>query len=65
MNIGNLDSKHSVGVEFKENSGLKMTGIFVIFLSQHGFESDLQKESPKQSLPKVTSEADVRRCSSK
>ena len=29
------------------------------------FKVTLQKESPKQSLPKVSSEAAVRRCSSK
>ena len=40
MNIGNLGSKLSVGVKFKESSGLKATGICVILLSQDGFESD-------------------------
>ena len=40
MNIGNLGLKLSVGVKFKEGSGLKSTGIFVILLSQYGFESD-------------------------
>ena len=40
MNIGNLGLKLSVGVKFKEGSGLKATGIFVILLSQHGFESN-------------------------
>ena len=29
------------------------------------FKATLQKESPKQSLPEVSSEAAVRRCSSK
>ena len=32
--------KKSIGVKFKEGSGLKGTGIFVILLSQDGFESD-------------------------
>ena len=40
MNIGNLGLKLSVGVKFKEGSGLKATGIFVILISQYGFESD-------------------------
>ena len=43
-----IGSKESVGVKFKEgyapncvwSSGLKATGIFVILLSQDGFESD-------------------------
>ena len=45
------------------NSGLKVTGIFVILLSNI-LKASLQKESPKQSLPKVTSEAAVRKYSS-
>ena len=40
MNIGNLGSKYSVRVEFKEGSSLKVTGVFVIFPSQDGFISD-------------------------
>ena len=40
MNIGNLGSKESVVVKSKEGSGLKATGIFIILLSQVGFESD-------------------------
>ena len=40
MNIGDLRPKESVGVKFKEDSGLKATDIFVILLSQDGFESD-------------------------
>ena len=36
MNIGNLGSKESVGVKFKEGSGSKATGTFVILLSQDG-----------------------------
>ena len=36
---------------------MKATGIFVILLSQDGFESDSPEKSPEQSLPKVTSEA--------
>ena len=39
MNIANLSSKQSVGFKCKETSGLKATGIFVILLSQDGFES--------------------------
>ena len=47
MNIQNLGSKESLGVKFKEalcaklceSSGLKAT-IFVIIISQDGFESD-------------------------
>ena len=38
------------GIEFKV-SGLKATGIFVILLSQTGFESD----SPEQKLKTITS----------
>ena len=47
--------------------GLKATDIFVILLSQDGFESDFPetKFRSKQSLFKVCSEAAVRRCSSK
>ena len=40
MNIGNLASKWKVGVKFKEGSGLKVSGVFVMLLSQDGFESD-------------------------
>ena len=40
MNIGKLSSKYSVGVKFKEGSGLKANGIFVILLSLDVFESD-------------------------
>ena len=40
-------------------------GIFVILLSQDGFESKSLEKSPKQSLPKVTSEAAICRGSSK
>ena len=39
MNIGNLDLKLSVGVKFKDGSALKATGIFVILISQYGFDS--------------------------
>ena len=45
------------------NSGLKATGIFVILLNNI-LNTSLQKESPKQSLPKVTSEVAVRKYSS-
>ena len=38
--IGNTCSKQSVGVKLKVGSGLKATGIFVILLSQDGFEND-------------------------
>ena len=73
MNIRNLGSKESARVKSKAGicaklclrSGLKATGIFVILLSQDGFESDSPEKSPKQSLPKVTSDAAVCRCSSK
>ena len=40
MNIENLSSKQSVGVKFKEGSGLKANGILVILLSLDVFESD-------------------------
>ena len=40
MNIGYLGLKWSVGVKFKDGSGLKATGIFVILISQYGFQSD-------------------------
>ena len=39
MKIGSLSSKQSVGVKCKEGSALKVTGIFVILLSQDDFES--------------------------
>ena len=39
-NIRNLGSKQTVGVKFKEGSGLKETGIFVTLQSQDGFETD-------------------------
>ena len=39
--------------------GLKAAGTFVILVIQDGFESDCP-ERPKQSLPKVTSEASFR-----
>ena len=57
LNRGNLGTKKSIGVKFKEHSGLKVIGIFIILLT-------LQKESPKQSLSKVSSEAAVHICSS-
>ena len=37
-----------------------MACIFVILLNQDGLEATVQKERPKQSLPKVTSEASFR-----
>ena len=46
MNMRNLGSKESFGVKFTyapncvESYGLKATGIFVVLLSQDGFESD-------------------------
>ena len=40
MSTGNLSPKQSVGVKFKEGSGLKANGIFVILLSLDVFESD-------------------------
>ena len=51
MNIGNLGLEYSEGVKFKECSGLKATGIFVILLSQYGFESD----SPERKSSAITS----------
>ena len=39
MNIGNIGLKWRVGAKFKDGSGLKATGIFVILISQYGFES--------------------------
>ena len=44
MNIGNLSSKYSVGVKFKEGSRLKANGNFVILLSLDVFE----RESPER-----------------
>ena len=40
MNIGSLRSKYGVRVKFKGGFGWKPTGVFVILLSQDGFESD-------------------------
>ena len=42
-----------------------VTGIFVVLLSQGGSESNSPGKGPKDSLRKVTSEAAVRRFSSK
>ena len=44
-----------------EPYGFKGNGIFVILVSQDGFE----RKCPKQSLPKVTPEAVVYKCSSR
>ena len=46
-------------------SGLKATGIFLILLSQDGFETDRPEKNPKEPLRTVTSEVAVRRCSLK
>ena len=40
MNTGDLSRKQSVGVKFKEGSGLKANGIFVILLGLDVFGSD-------------------------
>ena len=40
INIGNLSSKWSVGVKFKEGSGLKVNAIFVTLLSLDVSEID-------------------------
>ena len=69
MNIPSLGSKESLGVKFREvkcaelclKFWFKATGIFIILLSQ---KATVRKESPKQTLAKVDSEAAVRRCSS-
>ena len=42
--------KLSGRVKFKEGSGLKATGSFVILLSKHGFESDSQERKSSLSL---------------
>ena len=66
-----VGSKESVGVKFKEGVYAKVlvwqrrSGIFVVLLSQDGFESDSPEKVPQQSLPKVTLEAAVRGCPSK
>ena len=39
MDIGNLSLKLSIGLKFKEGSGLKANGIFVILLGLNVFES--------------------------
>ena len=67
INIRNLGSKESVELNLKRiyapscayASALKATGIFVILLSQGGFESDSREKSSKQSFPEFTSEASV------
>ena len=41
---------------------VKETGIFAILLSQDGLKATVQKESPKEPFPKVTSEAAAYRC---
>ena len=50
-NIGNLSWKQSVGVNCKECSGLKATGIFVILLSQDG----LERSSSERKSSSITS----------
>ena len=64
MNIQNLGSKESVGLNIKGAYDLKATGIFTILLSRV-LKATLQEQSSKQSLREVRSEAAVRRCSSK
>ena len=73
MNIRNLGSKESVGVNFKESICAKFCRklwfesdcfCFVILLSQDGFERDSPEKGPEQSLPKVTPEAAICRCCS-
>ena len=66
----NQGSKENLGVKIKEGIcaklclkfSLTVAGFFVISMV---LKATAQKESPKQSIPKVTSEAAVRRCSSK
>ena len=41
---GNLSSKQSVGVKFKERSGLKANGIFVILRGPDVFESSFLRK---------------------
>ena len=73
MNIGNLDSKESVGLNSKGGICAKLCWklwfesdcfFFVILLSQDGFERDSPEKGPEQSLPKVTPEAAICRCCS-
>ena len=40
FSVVSVNDEHSVGVKFKEDSGLKATGICIILLSQDGFERD-------------------------
>ena len=62
MNIRNLGLKESLGLNLTaayapncvESSGLIVTGIYVISLSQDGFETNVQKQSSKQSLREVS-----------
>ena len=73
INRQNLGSKESVGVRFKEGICAELClklwserdWHFVILQVTMVLKATLQKESSKQSLPKVTSEAAIRRCSSK
>ena len=64
MNIWNLGSKESLEVKFKEGIWAELC-LNLWFENRMVLKATLQKESPKQSLPKVTSGAAVRRCSSK
>ena len=64
IKIRNLGSKENLGVKVTEGICAELCLKFW-FENWVVLKATLQKESPKQSLPKVTSGAAVRRCSSK
>ena len=75
MNIRNLGSKESVGVKFKEGIYTELclklwfeSNWYFCKITESGWfwkRRGRKEESPKQLLPKVTSEIAVRRCSSR
>ena len=72
MNIHNLGSKENVWVRFKQviyaELSLKLwfqSNWYFCNITKQVLKVTVQKESPRQSLPKVTSEAAASRCSSK
>ena len=72
MDIQNLGSKEKLGVKFKDGicTELRLKLWYErdwyfcnITKSEWFLKANVQKQSPKQSLPKVSSEAVVRKCS--
>ena len=70
MNIQNLNPKESIGVKFKEGICAKLClklwfesdWYFCNIFKSGGLKVNAQKESSKQSLPKLASEIAICRC---